>query len=117
MCATQRSTPVGTGGTAAVRTHGTRTGETCAASARKRGMMKKLLLLLPLLSLGCETPNYVVAPKPAEADPQFVIEREMTNDLGDVRVRVIRDKVNGNLIYVTPGSGIAVIKEDNSGTK
>jgi hypothetical protein len=75
--------------------------------------MKTGLLLLPcLLLVGCETPNYVVAPKPAEADPQFVIEREMTNDMGDVKVRVIRDKVNGKLIYVTPGAGIAVVDND-----
>jgi hypothetical protein len=74
-------------------------------------MMRSLLLLPLLATLGCETPNYVVAPKPAEADPQFVIEREMTNDMGDVKVRVIRDKVNGKLIYVTPGAGIAVVEE------
>jgi hypothetical protein len=65
-----------------------------------------------MVVVGCETPNYVVAPKPAEADPQFVIERELRSKSGGLWIRVVRDKVNNKLVYVTPGSGIAVVEDE-----
>lgn len=77
------------------------------------GVIVGMLALYAVLAVvGCETPNYVVAPKPAEADPQFVIERELRSTTGDLWIRVVRDKVNNKLIYVTPGSGIAVVEDE-----
>lgn len=75
--------------------------------------MRGLLVVSALLLAGCEPVNYVEAPKPAEVDPQFIVERRVRDKSGPVpTVYVIRDKVNGNLLYVTPGSGIAVIEEN-----
>lgn len=62
-----------------------------------------------MVVVGC-TENVVVAPRPAEADPQFVLERRSRSDsLPDIYV--FRDKVNNKLIYAVPGCGIAVEDE------
>jgi hypothetical protein len=56
--------------------------------------------------------NVVKAPKAAESDPQFVVEREMTYE-GYKRVIVVRDKINGNLIYITPEAGVFVREDED----
>lgn len=73
-------------------------------------MKRAFLLLLALSLLGCRD-NIMVAPPPPEADPQFVLERKTILPGGSV-IFVVRDKVNNKLIYVTPGSGVKVEKED-----
>lgn len=66
-----------------------------------------LLGLFAILAVvGCNE-NIVVAPKPAEADPQFILERKAKSD-SYPDIYVFRDKVNGKLIYAVPGCGIAV---------
>lgn len=73
---------------------------------RRNLLTVAVVFLLALSAVACNE-NYTVAPKPAEADPQFVLERKMTSD-SVPDVYVIRDKVNGKLIYAVPGCGIAV---------
>lgn len=63
-----------------------------------------------LLFLTACDENVVKAPPPAEKDPQFVIERTML-EAGSRTMYVVRDKVNGKLIYITPGAGIAVVED------
>lgn len=65
-----------------------------------------LALFAGLVVVGCNE-NIAVAPKPAEADPQFVLERRSRSD-SVPDVYVIRDKVSGKVIYAVPGCGIAV---------
>lgn len=73
--------------------------------------MKRLLVVVSLVGLAaCGSENLVEAPKPSEADPQFVLERRMISTTMP-NIYVFRDKVNGKLIYVTPGAGIAVEDE------
>ena len=73
--------------------------------------MKRLLVVLFAIGLvACESENLVVAPKAPEVDPQFVLERRMMSNVMP-NIYVFRDKVNGKLIYVTPGAGIAVEDE------
>lgn len=68
------------------------------------------IIVIVLGSLvGC-TENIAIAPKPAEADPQFVLERRSKSD-SVPDIYVIRDKVNNKLIYAVPGCGIAVEDE------
>ena len=71
--------------------------------------MKRLLVVLFAIGLAACNENWVHAPKPPESDPQFVLERTMSS-VG-VTIYVVRDKVNGKLIYVTPAAGVYV--EDN----
>lgn len=75
--------------------------------------MRRLLVVASLVGLAaCGSYNMVEAPRPAEADPQFILERKMSDQSGNTpSVYVIRDKVNNKLIYVTPGAGIAVEDE------
>lgn len=69
--------------------------------------LRRAVIVVGLLALaGCDE-NIVVAPKPAEADPQFVLERRSRSD-SVPDIYVFRDKVNGKLIYAVPGCGIAV---------
>lgn len=73
--------------------------------------MKILIAVAALLLAGCESKsNMVVAPKPAEANPQFVLERKNVSTWGEdtPSIYVFRDNVNGKLIYAVPGCGIAV---------
>jgi hypothetical protein len=71
--------------------------------------MKRLLVVLFAIGLAACNDNWVKAPKPPESDPQFVLERTMSS--ATVTVYVVRDKVNGKLIYITPGAGVAVEDE------
>lgn len=75
--------------------------------------MRRLLVVVSLVGLAaCGNENLVKAPKPPEADPQFVLERRMISTvMPNIYVYVFRDKVNGKLIYVTPRAGIAVEDE------
>lgn len=77
--------------------------------------LSSLCVLLAALGLtACDTEcnqNVTVAPKPVESDPQFVVERQMIG-VNVPTVYVIRDKVNGKLLYVTPKSGVAVEDEE-----
>jgi len=71
--------------------------------------MKRLLVVLFAIGLAACNDNWVKAPKPPESDPQFVLERTMIS--ASVTVYVVRDKVNGKLIYITPGAGVSVEDE------
>lgn len=75
--------------------------------------MGRLLAVVSLVGLAaCAEENLAVAPKPVEANPQFVLERRMRDQSGNTpSVYVIRDKVNNKLIYAVPGCGIAVEDE------
>lgn len=74
------------------------------------GVIVGMLALFAVMAVvGCDK-NVVYLPPPAESDPQFVIERRSRSDSAP-DVWVIRDKVNGTLIYAVPGCGVAVIEE------
>ena len=66
-----------------------------------------LALACVVVLAACEPVTYVELPKPAEADPQFVLERSMLSNKHP-NIYVFRDKVNGNILYLTGQGGIAV---------
>jgi hypothetical protein len=68
------------------------------------------LVVLFAIGLAACNENWVRAPKPPESDPQFVLERSMNS--ATISIFVLRDKVNGKLIYVTPGAGVAVSEDE-----
>lgn len=75
-------------------------------------MVGLLVVFTIFVVVSCGEENLAVAPKPAEANPQFVLERRMRDPNGNTpSVYVIRDKVNNKLIYAVPGCGIAVESE------
>lgn len=62
--------------------------------------------LLALACVACSSDNVSSLPKPAESNPQFVVERSFYNQ--SCAVYAVRDKVNGKLFYMSSGCGLAI---------
>lgn len=69
--------------------------------------MKKLdLVLLALTLLSCNKNVEKAAPKPEAAGPDFVLLRSAI--IQEHVVLVVLDKPTGNILYITPRSGVYV---------
>jgi len=73
---------------------------------RRNLLWVSAIFLLAGILVSCGSDNVARLPKPAESDPQFVIERSFNNT--SCMVYAVRDKVNGNLFYMSQGCGLAI---------
>jgi hypothetical protein len=71
-------------------------------------MKRSVIALVLLLSVACGK-NVDIQRKAEATGNDFVVER-IANISGLQTIFVVRDKVNGKLLYITPGAGVWVEK-------
>lgn len=69
--------------------------------------MRMLTLLLPLLLISCQKNMDKAPPATEYMGNRFILEATASTPEGNY-IYVLRDKANGNLIYLTPASGVYV---------